>query len=137
MKVKIQISKDDYMAQELKEQFIQKGKFSHYLYVQFIHSIIYISSCLHFYQTLTCISSVDRLCLTHQPFHWSHQLSVKNYIFYKATNHPVSFLTLGTGASEVSSGDYGRYITDSRIKDEDGFDVDDSDYDIFIEEVSF
>ncbi|KAM8760514.1 pikachurin-like [Acanthopagrus schlegelii] len=42
-----------------------------------------------------------------------------------------------TGASEVGSGDYGRYITDSRIKDEDGFDVDDSDYDIFIEEVSF
>ncbi|XP_030271778.1 pikachurin isoform X1 [Sparus aurata] len=40
-----------------------------------------------------------------------------------------------TGASEVSSGDYGRYITDSRIKDEDGFDVDDSDYDIFIEEL--
>lgn len=61
-----------------------------------------------------------------------------NYIFYKVSyNHPVSFLTLGTGASEVGSGDYGRYITDSRIKDEDGFDVDDSDYDIFIEEVSF
>uniref|UniRef100_A0A671VCL3 EGF like, fibronectin type III and laminin G domains n=1 Tax=Sparus aurata TaxID=8175 RepID=A0A671VCL3_SPAAU len=46
-------------------------------------------------------------------------------------NNPVRTL----GASEVSSGDYGRYITDSRIKDEDGFDVDDSDYDIFIEEV--
>uniref|UniRef100_A0A671VDB7 EGF like, fibronectin type III and laminin G domains n=1 Tax=Sparus aurata TaxID=8175 RepID=A0A671VDB7_SPAAU len=43
-------------------------------------------------------------------------------------NNPVRTL-------EVSSGDYGRYITDSRIKDEDGFDVDDSDYDIFIEEV--
>ncbi|XP_073322873.1 pikachurin isoform X2 [Pagrus major] len=46
-------------------------------------------------------------------------------------NNPVRTL----GASEVGSGDYGRYITDSRIKDEDGFDVDDSDYDIFIEEL--
>uniref|UniRef100_A0A4W6GBU6 EGF like, fibronectin type III and laminin G domains n=1 Tax=Lates calcarifer TaxID=8187 RepID=A0A4W6GBU6_LATCA len=48
-------------------------------------------------------------------------------------NNPVR--TLGT--SEVGSGDYGRYITDSRIKDDDGFDIDDSDYDIFIEEVGF
>ncbi|KAK9522827.1 hypothetical protein VZT92_019269 [Zoarces viviparus] len=39
------------------------------------------------------------------------------------------------GASDVSSGDYGRYITDSRIQDEDGFDIDDSDYDVFIEEL--
>lgn len=42
-----------------------------------------------------------------------------------------------TGASDVGSGDYGRYITDSRLKDEDGFDIDDSDYDIFIEEVGY
>ncbi|KAM8887242.1 pikachurin isoform 2-T2 [Spinachia spinachia] len=47
-------------------------------------------------------------------------------------NSPVRTL----GASDVGSGDYGRYIfTDSRIKDEDGFDLDDSDYDIFIEEL--
>ncbi|GLD54051.1 pikachurin, partial [Lates japonicus] len=39
------------------------------------------------------------------------------------------------GTTEVGSGDYGRYITDSRIKDDDGFDIDDSDYDIFIEEL--
>uniref|UniRef100_A0A3Q4BDR2 Uncharacterized protein n=1 Tax=Mola mola TaxID=94237 RepID=A0A3Q4BDR2_MOLML len=44
-------------------------------------------------------------------------------------NNPVRTL-------DVGSGDYGRY-TDSRIKDEDGFDIDDSDYDIFIEEVCF
>lgn len=42
-----------------------------------------------------------------------------------------------TGASDVGSGDYGSYITDPRVKDEDGFDIDDSDYDIFIEEVCF
>ena len=41
-----------------------------------------------------------------------------------------------SGVSDVGSGDFGSYITDSRNKDEDGFDVDDSDYDIFIEEVS-
>lgn len=40
-----------------------------------------------------------------------------------------------TGPSDVGSGDYGRYVTDSRTKDEDGFDIDDSDYDVFIEEV--
>uniref|UniRef100_A0A8C9ZIF5 EGF like, fibronectin type III and laminin G domains n=1 Tax=Sander lucioperca TaxID=283035 RepID=A0A8C9ZIF5_SANLU len=40
-------------------------------------------------------------------------------------------------ASYVGSGDYGRYITDSRNKDEDVFDIDDSDYDIFIEEVGY
>ncbi|XP_034452434.1 pikachurin isoform X2 [Hippoglossus hippoglossus] len=40
-----------------------------------------------------------------------------------------------TGASDVGSGDYGRYITDPGNKDDDGFDVDDSDYDIFIEEL--
>uniref|UniRef100_A0A8C4NQ04 Pikachurin n=1 Tax=Dicentrarchus labrax TaxID=13489 RepID=A0A8C4NQ04_DICLA len=47
-------------------------------------------------------------------------------------NNPVRTL----GPSDVGSGDYGRYITDSKIKDEDGFDIDDSDYDIFIEEVA-
>ncbi|XP_037339550.2 pikachurin [Pungitius pungitius] len=46
-------------------------------------------------------------------------------------NSPVRTL----GAWDVGSGDYGRYVTDSRIKDEDGFDLDDSDYDIFIEEL--
>uniref|UniRef100_I3KCH4 EGF like, fibronectin type III and laminin G domains n=1 Tax=Oreochromis niloticus TaxID=8128 RepID=I3KCH4_ORENI len=35
----------------------------------------------------------------------------------------------------VGSGDYGSYITDPGVKDEDGFDIDDSDYDIFIEEL--
>lgn len=42
-----------------------------------------------------------------------------------------------TATSDGGSGDYGGYITNSRIKDDDGFDVDDSDYDIFIEEVGF
>lgn len=42
-----------------------------------------------------------------------------------------------TATSDAGSGDYGQYITDWRIKDDDGFDVDDSDYDIFIEEVGF
>ncbi|KAM9360430.1 pikachurin isoform 2-T2 [Symphorus nematophorus] len=46
-------------------------------------------------------------------------------------NSPVRTLA----ASDVGSGDYGRYITDSGIKDDDGFDIDDSDYDIFIEEL--
>ncbi|TMS03660.1 Pikachurin [Larimichthys crocea] len=46
-------------------------------------------------------------------------------------NNPVRTL----GASDVGSGEYGRYITDSSIKDDDGFDIDDSDYDIFIEEL--
>uniref|UniRef100_A0A3Q2YZM7 EGF like, fibronectin type III and laminin G domains n=1 Tax=Hippocampus comes TaxID=109280 RepID=A0A3Q2YZM7_HIPCM len=45
-------------------------------------------------------------------------------------NNPVRTL----GASDVGSGDYGRYFTDTQIKDDDGFDMDDSDYDIFIEE---
>lgn len=39
------------------------------------------------------------------------------------------------GSSDAGSGDIGRYFTDSRFKDEDGLDIDDSDYDIFIEEV--
>ncbi|KAM9393601.1 pikachurin [Pholidichthys leucotaenia] len=47
-------------------------------------------------------------------------------------NNPVRTL----GASEAGSGDYSRYITDSGIRDEDGFDIDDSDYDIFIEELN-
>ncbi|XP_068594933.1 pikachurin [Brachionichthys hirsutus] len=38
-------------------------------------------------------------------------------------------------ASDAGSGDYGRYLTESRTNDEDGFDFDDSDYDIFIEEL--
>lgn len=42
-----------------------------------------------------------------------------------------------TATSDGGSGDYGGYITNSRIKDDDGFDVDDSDYDIYIEEVGF
>ncbi|KAK5871117.1 hypothetical protein PBY51_004015 [Eleginops maclovinus] len=46
-------------------------------------------------------------------------------------NNPVRTL----GASEVGSGDYGHYITDTGDKDEDSFDIDDSDYDIFIEEL--
>ncbi|XP_061585245.1 pikachurin isoform X2 [Cololabis saira] len=46
-------------------------------------------------------------------------------------NNPVRTLN----ASDVGSGDLGSYITDSRIEDDVGFDVDDSDYDIFIEEL--
>lgn len=57
------------------------------------------------------------------------QLNISNRLCWKP------LLTLSTATSEAGSGDYGRYITDSRIKDEDGFDIDDSDYDIFIEEV--
>lgn len=47
-------------------------------------------------------------------------------------NNPVR--TLGT--SDAGSGDYGFYNTDLRNKDDDGFDIDDSDYDIFIEELN-
>ncbi|XP_061757838.1 pikachurin isoform X1 [Nerophis ophidion] len=47
-------------------------------------------------------------------------------------NNPVRTL----GASDVGSGDYGRYITDPQNKDYDGFDIDDSDYDIFIEKLN-
>uniref|UniRef100_A0A8D0GIY7 Pikachurin n=1 Tax=Sphenodon punctatus TaxID=8508 RepID=A0A8D0GIY7_SPHPU len=40
------------------------------------------------------------------------------------------------GSEELGSGSYGhRYITDTRIRDDDGFDIDDSDYDIYIEEL--
>ncbi|XP_008416718.1 pikachurin isoform X2 [Poecilia reticulata] len=46
-------------------------------------------------------------------------------------NNPVRTL----GSLEMGSGDVGRYNTDSRYKDEDGFDIDDSDYDVFIEEL--
>nr|XP_057927410.1 pikachurin isoform X2 [Doryrhamphus excisus] len=45
-------------------------------------------------------------------------------------NNPVRTL----GASDVGSGDYGRYLTDAQIKDDEGFD--DSDYDIFIEKMN-
>uniref|UniRef100_A0A3P8YZJ0 EGF like, fibronectin type III and laminin G domains n=1 Tax=Esox lucius TaxID=8010 RepID=A0A3P8YZJ0_ESOLU len=48
-------------------------------------------------------------------------------------NNPVRTL----GSVEMDSSGYGqRYITDAKIKDEDGFDIDDSDYDVFIEEVA-
>ncbi|XP_041855691.1 pikachurin isoform X2 [Melanotaenia boesemani] len=46
-------------------------------------------------------------------------------------NNPVRTL----GASDAGSGDIESYIPGSRNNDEDGFDVDDSDYDIFIEEL--
>uniref|UniRef100_A0AAR2JH09 EGF like, fibronectin type III and laminin G domains n=1 Tax=Pygocentrus nattereri TaxID=42514 RepID=A0AAR2JH09_PYGNA len=46
-------------------------------------------------------------------------------------NPPVRTL----GAADVGSGDYDLYLMNSKTKDEDGFDVDDSDYDVFIEEV--
>lgn len=48
----------------------------------------------------------------------------------------ICLFTLTTGTSEVSSGDYGLYITNSEVRDEDGFDIDDSDYDIYMAEVS-
>uniref|UniRef100_A0A8C7NJQ4 EGF like, fibronectin type III and laminin G domains n=1 Tax=Oncorhynchus mykiss TaxID=8022 RepID=A0A8C7NJQ4_ONCMY len=49
-----------------------------------------------------------------------------------AINNPIRT----PGTAEVGSSGYGqRYITDGKIKDEDGFDIDDSDYDVFIEEV--
>ncbi|XP_034152557.1 pikachurin isoform X2 [Esox lucius] len=42
-----------------------------------------------------------------------------------------------SGSVEMDSSGYGqRYITDAKIKDEDGFDIDDSDYDVFIEELN-
>uniref|UniRef100_A0A3Q3GWU5 EGF like, fibronectin type III and laminin G domains n=1 Tax=Kryptolebias marmoratus TaxID=37003 RepID=A0A3Q3GWU5_KRYMA len=47
-------------------------------------------------------------------------------------NNPVR--TLGK-ARYVGSGDFGLYFTNSNIEDEDAFDFDDSDYDVFIEEV--
>lgn len=43
-----------------------------------------------------------------------------------------------SGSEELGSGSYGhRYITETVTGDDDGFDVDDSDYDIYIEEVNF
>ncbi|XP_025066189.1 pikachurin isoform X2 [Alligator sinensis] len=40
------------------------------------------------------------------------------------------------GSEELGSGSYGhRYITDTVISDDDGFEIDDSDYDIYIEEL--
>ncbi|KAG7481508.1 hypothetical protein MATL_G00067440 [Megalops atlanticus] len=49
-----------------------------------------------------------------------------------AINNPVRTLS----AEEAGSGNYGqRYITGSQIYDDDSFDVDDSDYDIYIEEL--
>uniref|UniRef100_A0AAY4CFV7 Pikachurin n=1 Tax=Denticeps clupeoides TaxID=299321 RepID=A0AAY4CFV7_9TELE len=45
-------------------------------------------------------------------------------------NNPIRTL----GSAEAGSGDYDQYyLTD--VRDEDGFDVDDSDYDVFVEEV--
>lgn len=42
-----------------------------------------------------------------------------------------------SGPEELGSGNYGhRYITDSGIGDDDGIDIDDSDYDIYIDEVN-
>uniref|UniRef100_A0A673K8L4 Pikachurin-like n=1 Tax=Sinocyclocheilus rhinocerous TaxID=307959 RepID=A0A673K8L4_9TELE len=49
-----------------------------------------------------------------------------------AINNPVRTL----GSSDIGSGDYDLYISNSDSKDEDGFEIDDSDYDVFIEEVS-
>uniref|UniRef100_H2ZUA7 EGF like, fibronectin type III and laminin G domains n=1 Tax=Latimeria chalumnae TaxID=7897 RepID=H2ZUA7_LATCH len=44
--------------------------------------------------------------------------------------------TLNTGTDESGSGHYGhRYIANTKITDDDGFDIDDSDYDIYIEEL--
>uniref|UniRef100_A0A671KDU2 Pikachurin-like n=1 Tax=Sinocyclocheilus anshuiensis TaxID=1608454 RepID=A0A671KDU2_9TELE len=39
-------------------------------------------------------------------------------------------------SSDIGSGDYDLYISNSDSKDEDGFEIDDSDYDVFIEEVT-
>lgn len=39
------------------------------------------------------------------------------------------------GTSDAGSGDYNIYVPNSRTEDEDSFDFDDSDYDVFIEEV--
>uniref|UniRef100_A0A671KB69 Pikachurin-like n=1 Tax=Sinocyclocheilus anshuiensis TaxID=1608454 RepID=A0A671KB69_9TELE len=49
-----------------------------------------------------------------------------------AINNPVRTL----GSSDIGSGDYDLYISNSDSKDEDGFEIDDSDYDVFIEEVT-
>uniref|UniRef100_A0A9J8CN72 EGF like, fibronectin type III and laminin G domains n=1 Tax=Cyprinus carpio carpio TaxID=630221 RepID=A0A9J8CN72_CYPCA len=49
-----------------------------------------------------------------------------------AINNPVRTL----GELQCGSGDYDVYISNSDSKDEDGFEIDDSDYDVFIEEVS-
>lgn len=42
---------------------------------------------------------------------------------------------LKTGSVDTGSGDYDVYIANSDNKDEDKLDIDDSDYDVFIEEV--
>ncbi|XP_016362502.1 pikachurin-like [Sinocyclocheilus anshuiensis] len=48
-----------------------------------------------------------------------------------AINNPVHTL----GSADIGSGDYDVYISNSDSKDEDGFEIDDSDYDVFIEEI--
>uniref|UniRef100_A0A8C1QM98 EGF like, fibronectin type III and laminin G domains n=1 Tax=Cyprinus carpio TaxID=7962 RepID=A0A8C1QM98_CYPCA len=48
-----------------------------------------------------------------------------------AINNPVRTL----GSADTGSGDYDVYISNSDSKDEDGFEIDDSDYDVFIEEI--
>lgn len=52
-----------------------------------------------------------------------------------AQNGILIVMIIVTGTSDVGSGDFNLYVTNSRIEDEDGFDFDDSDYDVFIEEV--
>lgn len=61
---------------------------------------------------------------------------ILNQVILKKASKSINALS-HAATSDGGSGDYGGYITDSRIKDDDGFDVDDSDYDIFIEEVGF
>lgn len=60
----------------------------------------------------------------------SHQYSIHLLKFLVTF---IITLVLTVGASDVGSGDSVR--SGSKSKDDDGFDIDDSDYDIYIEEV--
>lgn len=54
----------------------------------------------------------------------------------RSYDRSIWYPALKTGSVDVGSGDYDIYISNSESKDEDGFETDDSDYDVFIEEVS-
>lgn len=54
----------------------------------------------------------------------------------RSYDRSIRYPAVKTGSVDVGSGDYDIYIPNSDSKDEDGFETDDSDYDVFIEEVS-
>ncbi|PKU37020.1 hypothetical protein llap_12676 [Limosa lapponica baueri] len=85
---------------------------------------------------LTCINSA---IVRRQYISMSSLLpNVKRYVLANCSqiSRLALWLLLPLGSEELGSGSYGhRYITDTVTGDDDGFDIDDSDYDIYIEEL--